>query len=347
VAAATVVLVAGPTLAYGLTAHRGGPPPSGPTTPPDVPVAACTVSTLAPPPGLAGFYQVQYATGDGTGRYVVATLQKWTGTAFAVRTVRWRDGRPEVLPIPNSSDWVDAVNAAGTVIGGGLYSTGGGWIVRGDTYSLLPRHGDDIMSPTAIDAAGNIVGLGQDRYGVFDGAALWPADQPGTVRLLGGPSGAQPTAIDDRGTVVGQSQDRPFAWLQGRVGPLPTDPARPLGAAMAVRGAWAVGYVGPDGPKDQSTPMGAIWRLDSGAPPTVIAATAMLSAVAANGTAVGQLLQNATADGPVIYRAGVLARLPMPNGQASDEVLANAVSITDDGATIVGYSSESVYVWRC
>jgi hypothetical protein len=339
--AAVFAVIAVPSVAVAL--HSSGPAvrPTGPSTRSgDLPYASCKVDVLRQPGSGLGYDEVSAVAMDSTGRYVVASLPSSAASPGGTRVVRWHDGQPSTLPVPATTTSVTAVNADGTVIGGGLNDGVGGWAVHGDTFSELPRIGDDIMTPTAIDDAGDIVGFALDRYGVSDGLVLWPADGPGSVHVTG-PSGSQPGGIDDDGTIVGTASGRPYIWDVGAGHPLVADPARPRGAASAIRDGWVVGYVGPNSSGGYE-PVAAIWRLGAGAP-TVVTGASMFNAVASDGTAVG------TTAGPdafdaVVYRDGTLSMLPVPAGESGPF---QATSIAADGMTIAGNSTDAVLVWHC
>jgi probable HAF family extracellular repeat protein len=173
------------------------------------------------------------ATGvDPTGRFVI-------GTADGERAIRWTDGQPEILPA--GADNAEAVNASGVVVGS--VTTGAGshaWVYRDGQVSQLPVPPGGDADTVSINEAGDIAGT-------LGGTApiVWPADKPGTYRVLDAPEASVARAIGDSGIVVGLTKSTgPYQWDRAGSGrPLATLPGLGQGSAVDVAGNWATGLL--------------------------------------------------------------------------------------------------------
>lgn len=316
------------------------------------PMAACTVRALPVPPKTTPAGTV---VADPTGVYVAAGVALSGGASQAVL---WTDGQPQVLKV--GAAWVEphGVNSAGVVVGMAGADSGKqfGWVYRdGDVKVLaaVPRYG--LAVPYGVNEAGDIVGEAwTDRGNV---AVVWPAAAPEKVRVLPAPMDARALGIGDDGTVVGSLGDgvTPYAWGEdGKGRKLAVPEGATGGKVTAVRGRWAVGWVGapaaepnpsvaapPAVSKPKSDGLGAFrmrveakgglvparWDLTTGEVTTWPGRTEPASAVNARGWAV---LPATPGNGPaMVDRDGALH--PLPGSENT-----YPMSISDGGDRIFG-----------
>jgi hypothetical protein len=147
----------------------------------------------------------------------------------------------------------DAVNSQGVFVG--LRTTDDtsfhtdAFVYRHGRFTLLPAPDPgDPTSAVAIDARGDIVGdaIGPDGWEPVE----WPANRPGSVRVLPTPGDGWgfATGVDEDGTVVGYLNDTssgiPYVWpSHGRPHALPVPAGSGGGFAEAVRRGWVAGDV--------------------------------------------------------------------------------------------------------
>jgi probable HAF family extracellular repeat protein len=208
------------------------------------PFSACTVSALPAPAGKG--YLTGQVVSDPTGRYAAAGLVQPDGT---IRSVRWTDGEPEVLPANGSAAQPRAVNSAGDVVG--TSATGDGrpiaWLYRdGRVTRLAPVPGYEWWTPLSVDEHGDVTG--EAWRGARFAVVSWPGAAPHeSPVLLTRPHDIRGSGVGGGGTVVGTRGDGavPYAWHSdgtGRLLQLP--PGAATGQALAVSGDWAAGWVG-------------------------------------------------------------------------------------------------------
>jgi len=144
--------------------------------------------------------------GAPTGHYLAGEAQ-YPGGGIGVL---WRDGR--LVPIDESPLAPDvgvdfnAVNSRGVVVGERMTDFNSfhtdAFVYRAGRFTWLPAPnlGEETHA-VSINSRGDVVG------NAFDGAnwlpVEWPANRPGTVRVLPTPGGAFVGGIDEDGTVVG------------------------------------------------------------------------------------------------------------------------------------------------
>lgn len=234
-----VLVAAAATVQLAPWDHPRGPDRSATRpTPATLPAALdCTVEPLPPPNGRTS----AVATGiDPTGRYVIGMVDN--DGSGPPRSVLWTDGQPQLLPAGASGE--EAVNASGVVVG--TLTTGAGghaWIFRDGQLRNLPVPAGSEAGEVSINTRGDVAGV---LY--HDGTRVpivWPADRPGSYRILASPGGGVIVrGITDSGVVVGGMQDGPpYRWEPNGTGsPMATPPGLTTGWVIDVAGTWAVGY---------------------------------------------------------------------------------------------------------
>jgi hypothetical protein len=140
----------------------------------------------------------------------------------------WTDGVPRVLPISGGGmgPYPRDVNTSGVVVGGGYGSDGNGaWEYRDGKVRQLPTlPGFDGWGANGVNESGDIAGYAWSRGEDKSFAVLWPADEPGSVRILDAPQSAQAVDIADDGTVLGNLVDPPKVIEPPAVDPSPSSP---------------------------------------------------------------------------------------------------------------------------
>jgi hypothetical protein len=259
---------------------------------------------------------------DPTGRYVVGH----TTAYLTAGALLWVDGELQAMGTPYDA-YATGVNAAGTVVGS---TANGGWVYRDGKVSRLPTlPGSDIATPTAINFAGDIAGQSGPQ------AVIWPSDQPGQVRPVGGEDAAI-IDLSDEGLMLGY--DRGGARLWNRDGTLHTQP--PGFKARLIAGVWVLGEVG-SGVGDVRY---ALWNLTTGALTRLVVDGAGPSGyVPVDLSDSGAVLIGVTSghgSGYAVVRDGKAILLP------GDSDL-TAGSMSGDGRTIVGTDGARALLWRC
>ncbi|MFG2047251.1 hypothetical protein ACGFIW_07460 [Micromonospora sp. NPDC048935] len=281
----------------------------------------CKISTLPYP---ADTYRADANAIDPTGRFVAGSALRRGATDNQYLLLFWDGNRLTEVAAPSMATPAD-VNADGVVIGNGWGESGPGqpWRYRDGTVEQLPVVPSFTgVSVTAINKAGDIVGLGTDvNTGEYVGLR-WPAIRPGAVEVLDAPANAQPTGITDNGTIVGFGGE--FAswtsWVRrpnGRFDAL-TVPGAQAAQVNTAAGHWAVGNVDLAGSWDKVR-----WNLRDGSYTMLDQRLEWLGDVNAKGVVVG---------GDRVAR-GTTSRV-LPGG--GDRVTIGAQSISDTG-TIVGF----------
>ncbi|MEU8327054.1 hypothetical protein [Micromonospora sp. NPDC048839] len=283
-------------------------------------LGTCKISTLPYPTDT---YRADANVIDPTGRFVAGSALRIEGTDNQYLLLFWDRNRLTEVEAPSMATPAD-VNADGVVIGNGWGNSGQPWRYRNGRVEQLPVVPSSTgISVTAINKAGDIVGLGNDiDTGEFF-AVRWPAARPGTVEVLDAPANAQPRGITANGTIVGTAGDFGYwtSWVRrpnGRYDAL-TVPGAQMSYVSEAAGQWAIGHV--DLPDSIWVPVR--WNLRDGSYTTLDPQSPSLEDVNAKGVVVG-------ADRVV---RGTTSRV-LPGG--SDGVGIGARSISDTG-TIVGF----------
>jgi hypothetical protein len=210
---------------------------------------------------------------DPTGRYMVGRAS--TGYPdYTTTGLLWKNGELTVVDsgsTPEISVNVDDINRRGVAIGEHTAHYGSAHIdtftYRDGRFTMLPAPTPgEQTNAVAINSRGDVVG------NIPGAAVVWPADRPGTVRVLTQPDGwtnAAATDIDDDGTVVGYVGGRPpgtpYVWpARGTPHPLPVPEGSQGGTADAIRLGMVAGNVipPPSGPVNMSAP--TLWNLRTG-----------------------------------------------------------------------------------
>jgi len=266
---------------------------------------------------------------DPSGRYIVGNA--FVGEARTSVNLLWDRGRVSTIDVPAGP--VVAVNRRGVVVGNTTVEVEGEpfgvirpWRYRDGAVTRLP-----VLDPThdtsvtAINSAGDAVGIARDYDAGRQYAVRWPAARPRTVEVLRVPADfVSVVAITDNGTVVGDagSIHQPSGWARrpsGRIDVL-TAPDADGTTTRAARGRWAAAaaYRVPH-------PVAVVFDLRTGAS-TVLPGITTPEAVNSYGTIVaGDLLGRL--DGSVV-------QLPAP---APGQIV-GAHGIANDG-TAVGFNN--------
>ncbi|MFG1839037.1 hypothetical protein ACGFH8_11450 [Micromonospora sp. NPDC049175] len=280
----------------------------------------CTISTLPYPTDT---YRADAYVIDPSGRYIAGDGLRKTESGNQYLLLFWDRNRLTEVEAPSMATPVD-VNADGVVIGNGWGNSGQPWRYRDGRIEQLPlvpsAYG---LFVTAINKAGDIVGLGSDTDTGEYFAVRWPAARPGTVEVLDAPANAQPTGITDNGTIVVTAGEFGSwtGWVRrpnGRYDAL-TVPGAQTAQVNAATGHWAIGHVDlPDSPW-----VAVRWNLRDGSYTTLDQQLPLLDDVNAKGVVVG---------GDRVGRGTTSRELP----GGGDGVGIGARSISDTG-TIVGF----------
>jgi uncharacterized membrane protein len=166
----------------------------------------CRISTLPVPAGVSSSY-ASYA--DPTGRYLLGATNRggatWTNAM-------WINGRYTEVPVPAPQARAIAVNSRGDVLGNSVDEHGAQerpWVSRNAKVTFLPAvaEGHRLIAEN-MNGRGDIVGSDQAPAGQPPTRpVLWPADRPGTVRVLDLPTGVSSghaVGVDEDGTVIGR-----------------------------------------------------------------------------------------------------------------------------------------------
>jgi hypothetical protein len=211
--------------------------------------------------------------GDPTGRYLVGEGTYYGGSEGLL----WVGGQLTPVNQSSLSPYIqvqfNAVNSHGVIVGERLTSDSSfhtdAFIYRHGRFTLLPAPIlGEATNAMAINSRGDVVGTADGATGFVP--VEWPADHPGTVRLLSTPSGAGGFAngIDEDGTVVGYltpyPDGTPYVWpTHGRgAHALPVPVGSTGGNAEAISNGWVAGDV-----MDTATGSSALaeWNLRTGA----------------------------------------------------------------------------------
>ncbi|WP_405427493.1 hypothetical protein [Micromonospora sp. NBC_00617] len=287
--------------------------------------SACTISTLPYP---ADTYRAEANAIDPSGRFVAGTALRVGENDNQYLMLLWDGQRLTEVEAPGVSGFDPAdINESGIVIGNG-WENGSprAWRYRDGRFVQLPSPPSVDVSVTAINKAGDIVGVGSDNASGEYVALRWPADRPGTVEVLDAPVNARPSGITPNGTIVGSAGE--FAnwtgWVRrpnGRIKPLAV-PGGGSTEVYAAAGHWAVGRVSMvDAQADIVR-----WDLQDGSYTTLDQQVGLLDDVNAKGVVVG---------GDRVAR-GATSRV-LPGG--GERVGLGARSIADTGA-IVGFRND-------
>lgn len=227
--------------------------------------------TPAPLPAPAGTFSAVLG-GDPTGRYLVGSVtypdERRTGAL-------WQDGQfTEIDASSIQSIQIDYhdVNSDGVVVGERMtdYSSfhTDAFTYQNGTFTFLPAlNPGDSTQALGINSRGDIVG---NSSGNGWTPVVWPADQPGTVRVLPMPAGhagdGRALGIDEDGSVVGYLSPyppgTPYLWpANGNPGPLPLPAGSQGGIAVAIQGGMVAGSVSD--PATTAT-VPALWNLSAG-----------------------------------------------------------------------------------
>ncbi|SCG74584.1 hypothetical protein [Micromonospora coxensis] len=285
---------------------------------------ACTVTTL---PFPADVYRAEASAVDPTGRFVAGTALRRGEESNQLFLLVWRQGRLTTVESP-LADSVADVNSHGVVVGNG-WAEGRNrpWVYRNGTFELLPSPSGS-AGATAINAAGDIVGSGEEAGTGRQLALRWPAARPGTVEVLDVPATAWALGVTRDGTVVGTSGDWETArwsgwarYLDGRRESLTVPGARSVNVDAA-EGHWAVGRVDLGG----SDQMRVRWDLRDRSWSRLADELPWVADVNARGVVVG---------GDRVVRGGDSRVLP----GGGDRIGVGASAIADTGA-IVGFRND-------
>ncbi|MGN9813563.1 hypothetical protein ACTMSW_29975 [Micromonospora sp. BQ11] len=256
-AAVTTLAVAG-AVPVVLDSRREPPAPAAVTPP-----TSCEVSTLPMPPGTTS---VSVLGADPGGRYLVGAA--WRAGSGRV-AVLWDGDRVVDLPDTLKGGYLQAVNSAGTAIGG---VDAVPYVYRDGRVERLP--GTEVQAKL-INDAGTVAG---ERYSVRDGQAIpvpvrWrsPSSAPEDLPLPGPGWSGEVTGLDEDGTMVGTVSDgfapstyRGYLWRPDGTGEFLPLPMTPQGRASAfwpaaVREGSVVGTVRRAVPGSMET---SVMRLD-------------------------------------------------------------------------------------
>ncbi|MET7401374.1 hypothetical protein ABZS66_48630 [Dactylosporangium sp. NPDC005572] len=306
---------AGVALASGSVATASAAPAAVTAT------TTCAMQTLPVP---ADTYRSDAAAIDPTGRFIVgsAIVRRDTDT---YPLLLWDRGQLTTFDAPVPGGTPVDVNRKGVVIGNGstgLLSTP--WRYRHGVGALLPVIDPaDQTTVVAINTRGDIAGVGLTpaghRYGM-----MWPADEPGTVRVINTPSANSVlTGLTDDGTIVGSSGLlEPTSWLRtphGVLRPL-TGPDGAGGTSVwAAAGHWAVGQGYQAG-----TLVGLRWDLRTRRP-TVLDPRLDSSPTDVNA-------QGVVLAGNLLQRGNTVVTLPSPS---PDHIIGGRAIA--DNATVIGF----------
>ncbi|SCG36390.1 hypothetical protein GA0070623_0198 [Micromonospora rifamycinica] len=213
------------------------------------PGSACTVRPLAYPPDV---YRADAEAIDPTGRFIAGTALRVEDTGNQELLLFWDRDRLTTLESPLLSSVAD-VNSSGVVVGNGwIDAQGRPWTYRDGVFTPLPVPPSRSAGATAINEAGDIIGVAEETATGNRRPLRWPAARPGTVETLDVPrTDPLPVAITQDGTIVGNGGDfaRETAWVRrpdGRVADLTVPDARSTLVDSAA-GHWAVGRAYLDG----------------------------------------------------------------------------------------------------
>ncbi|MEU5941430.1 hypothetical protein ABZ807_20110 [Micromonospora sp. NPDC047548] len=284
--------------------------------------SACKLSTLPYP---ADVYRADAQAIDPTGRFVAGTALRVREEGNQNLLLVWARGRLTTIESSLAENVAD-VNTAGTVVGSGWGDARmQPWVLRdGAVAPLLSPPGG--AEPSAINAKGDIVGVGVDPDTGDSFTLRWPAARPGTFEVLDLPAGAVPQGITEDGTVVGTAGE--FAawtgWVRypdGRVEALTVPGARTT-IVYAAQGHWAIGRVN----LGDGNQVKVRWDLRDGSWSRLSDELVLVTDVNERGTVVG---------GDRIARGGG-SRL-LPGGGAGVGVGARAIA---DTGTVVGFRND-------
>ncbi|MGV9211170.1 hypothetical protein ACTFTM_04825 [Micromonospora sp. RB23] len=311
--------------ATGLLAASLGIALSSPATasPARTTARACTISTLPYPTDT---YRADATAIDPSGRFVAGTALRVGASDNQYLMLLWDGQQLTEIPAPGRNEVEPAdINESGVVIGNGWSENGIAqpWRYRDGRFEQLPTLPSSGISVTAINKAGDIVGIGSDIVpGEYVGLR-WPADRPGTVEVLQAPANARPQGITPNGTIVGSAGEFAnwTAWVRrpnGRIKPL-VFPGAESTEIHAAAGHWAVGRV------SLSNAQAAMvrWDVRDGSYTTLDPQLGLLNDVNAKGVVVG---------GDRVARGATSQVLP----GGGERVGLGARSIADTG-TIVGF----------
>jgi hypothetical protein len=242
-----------------------------------------------------------------------------------------RTGQMTILPVADAQAF--GVNASGVVIGN-VESSGAGWVYRNGKVSMLPQYHGQPTTPIGIDARGDILG---ETIGKTQISVIWPADHPGTPRLLQ-PANLIATSMSDTGLVGGAigpfDKGAPYVGDgKGNGHTLSTGSTDPQGEVFAISRGYAVG----DGPIFAGR-FPELWNLTTGQVTTFSnVSNGSLNAVSDDGAAVGSVGGDTAGviSFGLIAHGNQLQRLPTGAG-ANVEVHQVANDISADGHAIVG-----------
>ena len=382
-AAATVVAVAGVSVAGGLVGHArptgtpnigaaasAKPKPqytipgtAGWKAPAAAPPTSCTLSRLTAPGNVP---MALVGGADPAGRYIVGRSYPKGG---GYQAVLWHDGTGRNVPLPGDiEEQLTDVNSTGTAVGWSYSGTteadtgSVAYVYQDGKVSKLPgvRHG----SAYAINNAGAIVGVDDDHHA----AVVWPSATAKPIQLPV-PAGTKEAAardIDEDGTTVGSLDDAvPYVWFPDGTHhklAVPTINGKPAATAVvdSVRNGWATGVAtdgaGRSGAKNpagtKATAAGIVtvrWNLRTGEVSVSDVLTGLNSPeVNAQGWQTGSDKQGRT----VLVTGTASVLLPDLAPHPTDLLSTIASAVSDDGRTIAGQSDDATgtiqaVVWHC
>jgi hypothetical protein len=239
----------------------------------------CRITALPVPSGAP---PLEVTDADPSGRYVIAATSDGRDST-AHLSIRWDGTVATVIPVGGTNSVALAVNASGVVVGWGDHGNSSAsqfpWTYREGRVSALPLpvgYPNEVHA-NGINAAGDVVGTAIDPAYSGKVALLWPADQPGTVRVLPMPAlpgtakRVRTVGVAEDGSVVATIGDPDhtvaYRWgPDGKGGPLAVPDGVTDGWVAAVRGWQAFGGVStgaaPNGVMPTLTP--ARWDLRTG-----------------------------------------------------------------------------------
>jgi hypothetical protein len=280
--------------------------------------------------------------GDLTGRYLSGEAVTDSSPYPRFQPLLWVAGRLHVLPTqdlaPTVLVAVTDVNGHGVAIGARMvdYSSfhTDAWMYRNGRFTLLPgiRPTDDTQA-LAINSHGDVVGTSNDYTvsPVVNRGVVWPADHPGTVRVLTIPG--EPTAettgfgVDEDGTVIGYRNHPPdqipYIWPPHAVAFPLTAPAGTGGLdAFAIRNGWVAGSAQHD---DHIVVVR--WNLRGGPPQIVLGANTRPLAVDNKGTL--------AVPGALIHRNGRIVALNGYPTVLTDNGIAAGATDPNNGQAVI------------
>ncbi|GAB3410073.1 hypothetical protein [Flindersiella endophytica] len=200
-----------------------------------------------------GHQRTEVVDGDPTGRYLLGSASTFEQTDYVYSVLVWASGQPRLLDTKPLRPYVEirptGINRHGAITGyrhGAPTAFQDPWLYRNGKFTILPElTPNDDTGTEAINSRGDVIGNSQQGL-------VWPANRPGTLRVLTVPGQsvrAYALDIDDDGTVLGIlggiPGGIPYIWPpHGAPYPLSVPPGFNLEDTnvAAIRNGWVAGY---------------------------------------------------------------------------------------------------------